>query len=368
MSNPFPTFLAALRRLLPWAPGGRSLRYDPLVVLRELSSMLRSGVPLPQALSYVADGFSVAVRDRLEGVRARVEAGEPLSAALATLPPSWAPDSLRALVEAGERSGRLPELLDDLAAEHERLLALDRRVRSFTLYPLVVLTLASLILWVLTCRMLPVYATLYEHLGATLPLVTRVVFGTVGWGSGWLLLLLLATLAYQLLTLGRPVRLAPLTRLGQRLAWRLPFVRGLRRALLEVRFARTLRLLLSAGVELPEALDRCRQVVADDRAGAALVDAAGRVRRGEAPSDALSGLGFLSPAFLWFLVGSEQRGDFVEVTGAMAAAAEEHFLTRAELLERVLEPVGTFALGLVVGSVILAAYLPVFGLIRLVGE
>jgi type II secretory pathway component PulF len=376
MSDRLPTFAAAVRALrelrgqiadlLHRAP--TSLRLDPLVLLRELSAMLRSGVALPQALLFVGDSFGPVGRRRLDRVRARVESGERLSEALASLPSWVAPPPLRAAVAAGERCGRLPELLEEIAEEHERLTALDRRVRSFFLYPIVVLLLASCILYILAWKVTPILATLYEGLGATLPRLTVVVYRLGGRFATWLALGLLALLVYQVATFGRPPRLGSTTPFGRLLAWRLPLVRGLHRALVELRFARTLRLLLEAGVALPEALDLCEPVVADGEAGVAVVGAARRIRDGERPSAALGGLSFLSPAFLWFLAGSEARGDFLDVTRAMAEAAEERFLTRLELLERLVEPVGTVLLGLVVGAVVIAAYQPMFGLITQVGN
>jgi len=368
MREHFPTFAEIPRRLaeLLGLARGRFRLFDPLVLLRELASMLRAEIPLPQALAIVAEGQPPSVRQRLAAVRERVEAGERLSSALEALPTSWAPEVLRATVAAGERAGRLPELLDEIAEELERLNLLDRRLRGIMVYPLCVTILAVLVFSIVFSKVIPVYATLYENLGATLPWMFRVVARVWLTIDAFVPLFVLAGFGYLLYVLVRPRSLGPATFFGRLVARHTPVLRDLRRALLEVRFARTLRALLDAGLPLPEALDRCEPVVADDRAGREIIDACRRIRDGEPPSEALAELRFLSPAFVWFLRDTERRGDFIEVTAAMAEAAEQRFVTRVEVVTRVAEPVSVVVLGVMVGAVVISVYQTIFGLIPLV--
>ncbi len=343
------------------------MRFEPAILFREVAAMLRSGVPLAQALAFASDDFGSMAAKHLDVVRQQVEQGVPFSAALAALPSRWLPAGLCATVAAGEKSGQLPTLLEEMASEHERLDMLSRRLGSALLYPLTVLLITCGVLMIMGRMFLPTYATLYQRAGGGLPLIAD--FVNRYWPSlGLPLLLLLGGLLAMLISLSRPTRSTAMTRWGRALAVRLPIVSGLSRALIEVRFARTLRVLLDAGVPLPVALDLCREVVGDHRAGAEIVAGADRIRQGEKPSEALAGLGFLSPAFLWFLTGSEARGDFIAVTRAMAEAAEERFLTLMELTERMLEPLATLLLGLVVGAIVLGLYQTIFGLYRLVGS
>jgi len=337
-------------------------------MLRELASMLRSGVPMDRALTLLGEGRKSRVRDRLAEVRNRVEAGEPLSEALQALPRRWVPDVVRASVAAGERSGRLPELLDEVVREYERLGLIDRRLRSVFVYPLVVLFFGLFTTQVIMSKVMPVFSVLYVNTGMEPPFLARFVrsvwthLGPVLW------IVIPLALVYIAVTTSKknPFRGAsgPL----QGLAWRLPLVRGLRRALVEVRFAQALRVLVATGMPLPEVLDLCEEIVADDIAGQAIVESCRRIRDGEAPSVALRGLTFLSPAFLWFLTDTEVRGDFVEVTSAMADAAEDRFLTRVEVMERILEPATTTLLGLIVGTVVIAFYQAIFQLTTTAGN
>ena len=372
MKKVFPTFSrwAMSFNGWYWRTRARPLGFDPLLMLRELASMLRSGVPMDRALILLSEGRSSKVRAGMERVRNRVEAGEPLSEALGALPRRWVPDVVRASVAAGEKSGRLPELLDEVVREYERLGLIDRRVRSVLVYPLCVLFLGLLISQVLVRKVMPVFAALYSGLGAEPPLLMRLVrlvwiyLGPILWVVVPLMLMYIVVSSYSYRKSAFKGASGPL----QGLAWRIPVVRGLRRALIEVRFARSLRVLVEAGVPLPEALDLCEEIVADDLAGQAIVESCRRIRNGEPPSVALRGLTFLSPAFLWFLTDTEIRGDFVEVTSAMADAAEDRFLTRVEVIERVLEPATTVLLGLIVGTVVIAMYQAIFQISTMAGN
>jgi general secretion pathway protein F len=369
-------------------------RFEPQVFFRELASMLRSGIALPEALTFSAESFPAPVRHRLDQVRDQVTQGQALSEALSLLPEAWAPKVLRATVAAGERCGRLPELLEELAREQERLAALNRRVRAVLVYPLAVLAFAGMTLYPIM-QSLPVLrhsfsktgtpfpwpvdllVRLYPVLGLLAIIITvvliMIVFSIVkpSWAGS---LSLAAPQLRPFKLLARVVKpiINGLSRLGTMLVelttiW-LPMLRGLRRALLEVRFARTLGVLIAADVPLDQALELCRDVVGDQRAGHELIESAAAIRDGTRPSEALHGLQFLSPAFLWFIAGSEHRGDFVEVVSAMAETAEERFLTRLEAIERVLEPAGTVVVGVIVGSMVVALYHAMYSLVGAVGS
>jgi type II secretory pathway component PulF len=368
MKEHFPTFVSLPRKIAEafGFVSARARLFDPLVLMRELASMLRAEIPLPQALAIVAEGQTPRVQARLGEVRERVESGESLSSALEALPSRWVPAVLRAAVAAGERSGRLPELLDEVAGELERLSLLDRRLRGIMVYPVCVLLLTVLVFHIVLWKVIPVYATLYEGLGATLPWLLQLVvkaWRVIDFLSPLIILLVAAYLVYALV---RPRGLGPSTPIGRFLARHTPVLRDLRRSLLEVRFARTLRSLLDAGLPLPQALDLCEPVVADDRAGSEIVAACRRIRDGAPPSEALHELRFLSPAFLWFLRDTERRGDFIDVTAAMADAAEQRFIARVEVVSRVAEPVSVVALGVMVGAVVISIYQTIFGIIPLV--
>lgn len=358
---PFPTFSRFLLGLLR-LPGsafrrarGLALRkFDAGLVYRQLGSMLRGGVPLPQAVGFLTDEFRPPVAARLAEVRDALEGGAPFSAALGRLPASWVSPEDRAAIAAGERAGRVPEVLDGLAADREREVVLRNRVRSAMAYPTVVLALAAFVVVVVLWRVAPTYSALYASLWGNLPLATRVLIAVANTGL-------------HALWIAIPLGLLWFFRFRGQVLRRLPVFRTIDASLVELRFARLLSLLLASGVPLDEALALCEGGAGRPDLAAQVRAAAESVRGGRKPSEALRGLSFLSPVFLWFLAGAEERGDFVAVTGAAAETAEERYLATLDLAQRITEPLCIALLGVVVGFLVVACYGPMFRLISVVG-
>lgn len=339
--------------------GRRSL--DPAFLYRQTASMLRSGLPLPQALAFLGDELGKSPAAILARARARVEAGEPLSRGLEELPARWVPPADRAAIAAGEAHGRLVEVLESLAADRERFAETESRIAAAATYPLTVLALAGLVTMIVLWKVVPTFAALFASartivpsLSAELPVSTRFLLWT---GDHLLLYAALVAACVAAWKLGGRERLLP----------RLPFAREVVSSSLELRFARLLSLLLSAGVPFDAALARCAAAVGDREAQGALEEAATRARSGEPPSAVLKATGLLSPGFLYLLAGSEQRGDFLEVTRAMAEAAEERLSAALDLAQRVFEPASVLLLGAVIGLIVVGAYSPMFELVGLVG-
>jgi general secretion pathway protein F len=373
----FPTF-SRFFRALPEAAravargifGGwdraRLGRFDSGLFCRQLASMLAGNIPLPQALAYLADEFAPDIAERIGAARSAVAEGRPLSEALAELPDAWVPATWRAAVAAGERSGRLPEVLEMLASESETVEEAARQARGLLVYPLTVLCIAGLVVSVVFWKVIPMFTSLYGALRAELPLGTRAMIAAARFLSTPASFVLGGLVLYVLLVIFVPRLALPLRGPITRLLLRLPVVSSLWLSIVELRFARSLRIMVDAGVPLPEALDRSEQVVGDSRAGVELVRAARRIREGELPSEALKGVGAIAPAFVWFIAGTEQRGDFLDITAAMAEAAQEKLRTRIQLVLRVVEPVSIVCLGLIIGFVVIHIYWPMFKLPTLV--
>jgi general secretion pathway protein F len=378
MSTQFPTFQSWYRTAaersrafggwLLMLPPFRGLLLDPHLLLRELAATMRSGLPLPQAVASLMADQPRIIRRHLEALSERLAAGEPLSEAIDALPRSWYPSNLGAMIAAAERAGTVPQLLEELSQELMSLSSLERRLSMTLVYPMVVLAFAGVILTVVISKVMPVMSAMYVGLGEeSLPRVSAFLVDVIGpWMSVvvWICFGIALVLVWGL---RGPSRYGAIGSRLRAVARRLPIGRGLYAGAVELRFSRLLRLLLEGGIPLPEALDLCRTAIDDRRAGRAIVEAADRIRAGDPPSDALRGLGFLSPSFLWFLEGSEARGDFLELTRMMCETAQERLELRIDGTRRVMEPMVVVALGIVVGSIVIGCYQPMFNLIRLVG-
>jgi len=376
--NRFPTFTAWFEGASLWLGehlglglGRGARRFDTAIFLRQLASTLRAGIPLPQGLAFIGEEYGPRIRRKRADVRQRVESGEALSRAVDTLPENWLPRPARAAIAAAEQSGTLPAMLEVLAAESEQQAAFRARVRNVLVYPIAVLILGLIVIVTIVWKVVPTFAALYATLGHELPNATRFTIRLANFFAiyaGPLLWIVLLFGLWQIMgTLNSGLPLVPGSRL-RRLLGRLPVARTVLAAIAEVRFSRTLALLLEAGLPLPRALEFCAAAVGGGENGATLIAASRRIEAGEKPSEVLGGLPFLSPAFLWFLGGAERRGDFVEVTRAMADVAEQRFRTSLELAQRVLEPACILALGLFVGLVVVATYVPMFALLPYIGN
>lgn len=357
--------------LAGWIVGGattaRLWHFDRGLFCRQLASMLSSSIPLPQALAYLADEFRPSIARHINSVRQRVTEGEPLSVALGQIPSAWIPVPWRAAVAAGERTGRLPAILEMLASEIETVEEAGHQARDLLVYPVVVLALAGGIVHIVLWKVIPVYTALFAAVRTPLPLGTRALIRAGNLLSGPILMVLGLVVLYLLLLVFAPRLRLPLRRQLLSSLLHLPVVRQLWLSVVELRFARSLRVMVDAGVPLPEALNRCEEVVGDTRAGRQLAEAARRIREGEPPSRALAGVGAVTPAFVWFMAGTEQRGDFLDITAAMAEAAHEKLQTRIQIAVRVLEPLSILVLGLVIGFIVVNIYWPMFKLSTLVG-
>lgn len=378
MTTQFPTFAHWFRSAadrsrafggwLLMLPPFRGLLLDPHLLLRELAATMRSGLPLPQAVASLTADQPRVIRRHLEAMAERLETGEPLSEAIDALPRSWYPSNLGAMIAAAERAGTVPQLLEELSQELMALSSLERRLSMTLVYPMVVLAFAGLILTLVIARVMPILSTLYAGLGHDeLPGLSAFLVNVIGPWAGLVVWICFAVTLVLVWGLRGPSRYGAIGSRLRAVARRLPIGRGLYAGAVELRFSRLLRLLLEGGIPLPEALDLCRTAIDDRRAGRAIVEAADRIRTGDPPSDALRGLGFLSPSFLWFLEGSEARGDFLELTRMMCETAQERLELRIDSTRRVLEPMVVVALGLVVGTIVIGCYEPMFHLIRLVG-
>lgn len=360
MKNPLPTLTRLSKDALDYVPflgRARSLalrKFDRGLLYRQLSSMLRGGIPLPQAIGFLTEEFRPDISARLSDVRRSLEAGTPLSASIVPLPEGWIPREDRAAIAAGERAGRLPDVLEGLATDCERQLLLANRVRSVMAYPVTVLALSIFVATVILFKVSPTFEAFYGALSAPLPTSLAV-------------LLAIDRLVVRSFWLVVPAFVVWRVWLRGRIAPRLPVIRTIDASLVELRFARLLSLLLSANVPFDEALTLCEPGAGRPDLSRQVRDATARVRNGEKPSDALRDLSFLSPVFLWFLAGSENRGDFVAVTAAAAETAEERYLATLDLAQRIAEPLTVALLGLVVGLLVVSCYGPMFQMLSLVG-
>ncbi|OAI86024.1 type II secretion system F family protein [Pseudomonas putida] len=329
---------------------------------RHLATLFQAGIPLLHGLDIIADGSRhPRMIKLLAELKRDISAGNSLAESLRKHPRYF--DALYCnLVAVGEASGRLDVLLDQLATYQEKRAALRSRMRKAMLYPLLVLMVGLGVASLLLLQVVPQFEVLFAGMGSELPPFTRMVIGLADWLSAHILALslALALAAVGVRQLFRHHQAFHLWVLG--LAHRLPLVGRLLQHAAMARFARTLHTCLAAGIPLTDAL-----VPVAKASGNALYERAiRRLRQDLGNGLALSTAMRASPLFPHLCVQmcsiGETSGTLDDMLDRIANHHEQSIDQLMENLTSLLEPVIVLVLGLLIGSLVIAMYLPIFQL------
>jgi len=335
---------------------------DLAVFTRQLATMIRAGVPLLQSIDIIAkSSTSLGLSRILAEVRGDVATGTDLSTALRRHTELFNPLYCN-LVAVGEASGMLEQTLDRLAVYEEKSLALRNQIRSALMYPTGVMVVASLVLVVILVFVVPTFKEVFASFGAELPAMTRAVIGLSEVLQSWWWVVLLGAVA-----LG----------LGLREAWRrsdtfkdrcdaavlrLPVVGELIRKAVVARWTRTLCTLYGAGVPLVDALGHLASSSGNrgyDRATAAIQR---DVSTGQRLTLAMDTTGLFPPMVLQMASIGEESGALDHMLNKAADFFEDEVDEKVKGLSSLLEPLIITVLGVLIGGIVVAMYLPIFQL------
>ncbi|MFW5452135.1 type II secretion system inner membrane protein GspF [Thioalkalivibrio sulfidiphilus] len=348
-------------------PGlGRGISAMDLALLtRQLATLVRSGLPIEEALGTVArQSEKPRIRSMLMAVRTRVMEGHTLARGLSDFPHVF-PDIYRTTVEAGEQSGHLEVVLERLADYTENRQQMRQKIQLALFYPAILTTMALLVTIALLAYVVPEVVQVFEGIGQELPWLTRTLIavsdGLRDYGLWMLLGLVLAGMAAGWL-LKKP---------GPRTAWhrvilRLPLAGRMARGMNTARFARTLSILSASGVSVLEALRISAQVVASLPMRDAIQTVAQRVREGSGIGNALERTGYFPPITVHLIKSGEASGSLDAMLERAAVNQERELEARIGMIMGILEPVLILVMGLVVLVIVLAILLPIFELNQLV--
>ncbi|MGH9380071.1 MAG: type II secretion system F family protein [Thermoanaerobaculia bacterium] len=336
------------------------------VFTRQLSVMLDAGLPLAQCLEILAaQEDDKRFRGIVHRVRGDVEAGASLAGAMRRSPAAF--DRLYvSMVEAGEAGGVLDIILQRLAAYLEKTVRLKNQVRSALVYPVAVLAIASLVVWIILWKVVPVFAQLFAGLGSEMPYLTRLVVNASEWvGRLGLAAILLAILLY----LG--LRAWHRTRGGARsldgLLLKIPILGGLLRKIAVARFCRTLSTLTASGVPILDGL----QITARTAGNAVVHDAVLAVRKaveeGRTLAAPLAQTRAFPPMVVQMIHVGEQTGALDPMLSKIADFYEDEVDTGVTGLTKLLEPLLIAFLGVVIGTIVVAMYLPMYTILSRIG-
>ncbi|MEC9407964.1 MAG: type II secretion system inner membrane protein GspF [Abyssibacter sp.] len=332
---------------------------------RQLATLLRSGLPLEEALSAVAEQTeSKKVKRTTLGVRASVLEGHTLAHALAAFPGAFSTLYL-ATVEAGEHSGHLDLILERLADYVESRQQMQQKIVLASFYPAILSLVAVLVVVLLLTFVVPQVVDVFSSIDQELPALTRGMIATSDFlrAQWWLLLGGIAAIAlgWSLLKRRESFRFrVDAARL------RLPLIGRLARGLNTARFTRTLSILTGSGVPMLDALKICEQVVSNLPMREAITHATRRVREGESISKSLAASGLFPPIAVHLIASGEQSGKLDEMLDRAAVHQEREVETLVAGLMGVFEPLLILTMGGFVLMIVLAILLPIFELNSLV--
>lgn len=340
----------------------RKLREADLTLLtRQWGTLLASGLTVEQALAaLIEQSESEFLRQLLAGVRSEILSGYSLRAALDRYPQSF--DALyRASVAAGEKSGELSLVMNQLADYLDRRHALRAKTFQALLYPLIVATIALLVIVGLMTYVVPQVVSVFQQGRQELPLLTRslIVVSDLLRAWGWLMLLMLGG---AFLAARRALRAKALRRRWDAWLLRLPLLGRHLRTLDATRFASTLAILAGSGVPLLAALEAGRQVITRLPLAEAVATAAERVREGLPLSRALAASGQFPPLLIHMIANGEATGRLDELLERAARLQQAELENRTATLTTLLEPVLLLVMGGFVLLIVLAVMQPIIEL------
>ncbi len=345
--------------------GGKVGEKDLAIVTRQLATMIDAGLPLVQCLNILAQQQENKIfKKTLNDIRADVEAGSTFSAALKKHPKVF--NTLYTnLVEAGEAGGILDTILNRLAVYIEKATTLKKRVKSAMFYPMTIVSVALVVVVFLLIYVIPTFEGLFANFGATLPLPTVIVLELSNFVRAYLLYMIGGGVG---LIMG--IRAYYKTAGGRRridgLMLQLPIVGPLIRKVAVAKFTRTLGTLVSSGVAILEGLDITARTAGNMVVEEAVQKARAAIAQGKTIAEPLQESKVFPPMVVQMIAIGEQTGALDRMLNKVADFYEEEVDIAVGTLTAMLEPLMVIFLGVVVGGVVIAMYLPIFKLITVV--
>jgi type IV pilus assembly protein PilC len=355
---------AGLKMEINLRPGHVKLK-DLAVFSRQFATMVNSGLPILRALAILSDQTeNKELQKVLVQVRLDVEQGASLSGAMDKHPKSFS-DLYVAMVKAGETGGVLDNVLLRLAGNIEKEVELRRKVKSAMTYPVVVVLLVGLILSAMLLFVVPQFKSIYAQLGGALPLPTQILLSVSNaLRTYWYVFALFvfgtifALRRYKRTDRGRAQMDA--------VKLKIPVFGGLFHKTALARFSSTLGMLLRSGVPILQALDIVSDTVNNKVISSAVGDVQGAVREGESMAKPLSKHSVFPPMVVQMLAVGEETGAVDTMLDKVADFYNSEVSASVDALTSLIEPLMIAIIGGAVGAAVIALYMPMFNIIKLI--
>ena len=357
-----PTVVKPKKKPLFGAAGKRISALEIAVFSRQIATMLQSGVPMVQSFEILSNGQkNERMRTMLLDVRDSISGGSTLYESLGRHPLQF-DDLYRNLVKAGESAGVLDTVLDTLATYKERIEALKGKIRKAMFYPAGIFAVAILVSAILLIFVIPQFEEVFSSFGAELPAFTMMYVHAsrfmVSWW--WLVLISFVGVVFAWLTVLK--RSAKMRELLDRFMLKLPVIGQILHQSAISRFARTLALTFKAGVPLVEALDICAGATGSIVYNEAIKKIRDDVAVGYQLNMAMNQVGIFPHMVTQMTAIGEEAGALDTMLFKVAEFYEQEVSNAVDALASLLEPMIMVIIGIMVGGMVIAMYLPIFKL------
>ena len=333
---------------------------DIAIFTRQLATMMKAGVPLVQSFEIVADGLdNPSMKEVVLRIKTDVEGGTNFAGALRNHP-KYFDDLYCSLVEAGEQSGALETMLDRVALYKEKSEALKQKIKKAMKYPATVLVVAAVVTSILLIKVVPTFQELFEGFGAELPAPTLMIIGLSEslQANGFFILVAIAAAIFAFTQARR--RSQAFSDQVDKYLLKLPIVGDITFKATIARYARTLATTFAAGVPLIDALEACAGATGNAVYRKAVYKIKDDVSTGQQLQFAMRATGVFPSMALQMTAIGEESGSLDAMLSKVAQYYEDEVDNAVDGLTSMMEPLIMSFLGIVIGGLVVAMYLPIF--------
>ncbi|NIZ05666.1 type II secretion system F family protein [Pseudoalteromonas sp. HF66] len=335
---------------------------DIALITRQIATMLMAGVPLIQSIELIASGAkNKSVAKLMDEVGDEVKAGVPLSQALRKHP-RYFDDLYCDLVASGEQSGALDKIFDRVAIYKEKAEALKSKIKKAMFYPISVIVIAVIVTSILLIFVVPQFQDIFSGFGAELPSFTLMVIGISEFLQEYWWIILIALIAFGYIYKEALIRSKKLRDANDRAILKLPVIGMILNKAAVARYARTLSTTFAAGVPLVDALDSAAGASGNAVYRYAILEIKAEVSSGNLMNWAMRNTKIFPDMVVQMVAIGEESGSLDGMLAKVATIYEQEVDDAVDGLSSLLEPLIMAVLGVLVGGLIVAMYLPIFQL------
>lgn len=333
---------------------------DIAIFTRQMATMMKAGVPLMKSFDIVAEGLeNKKMTDLVLQMKNNVGNGGSFGSALREHP-KYFDDLYCSLVESGEQAGALETMLERVAIYREKAESVKKKVKSAMKYPATIIVIAAIVTVILLLKVVPVFADMFTSFGADLPIPTQIVMNMSAWVQKNGVIAFFGIIAFVVLFQQSMQRVEKFRHLIQRISVKLPVFGPILYQSAMARYARTLSTTFAAGVPLVSALDSAAGASGNIVYSTAIQNVKRDVETGTELAVSMKSQNVFPSMLVQMVSIGEQSGALDDMLSKAAVIYEEEVDALVDGLTAMMEPLIMAFLGVVVGGLVVAMYLPIF--------